>query len=84
MSGSEGERIVHINLAVAGDELDLLEGALLAARAGELSMARRRGARHAMGYGSDAARETMIDEVEQAQRRYELLDRLLRAHQRAR
>jgi nicotinamide mononucleotide adenylyltransferase len=40
---------------------------------------RRRGARHAFGYGSDSARETMTDEVTQAERRWTMLDRLLAA-----
>jgi len=56
-----------------------LEGALLAARASELSQIRRRGARHGFGYGSDSARESMTHEVDEAQRRWEMLDRLLRA-----
>lgn len=60
-------------------ELEALEGALLAARASELAQARRRGARHSFGYGSDSARTTMSDEIDQAQRRWELLDRLLKA-----
>lgn len=73
-------RLLRIELAVESDEeLDALEGSLLAARAGELSQIRRRGARHSFGYGSDSARETMSDEVDQAQRRWEMLDRLLRA-----
>jgi hypothetical protein len=73
-------RLLRIELAVESDEeLDALEGSLLAARAGELSQIRRRGARHAFGYGSDSARETMSDEVDQAQRRWEMLDRLLKA-----
>jgi hypothetical protein len=73
-------RLLRIELAVeSDDELDALEGSLLAARASELSQIRRRGARHAFGYGSDSARETMSDEVDQAQRRWEMLDRLLKA-----
>ncbi len=35
------------------------------------------------GYGSDSARETMTDEVDQAERRHEMLDRLLSALQKA-
>jgi hypothetical protein len=77
-------RLLRIELAVeSDDELDVLEGALLAARASELSQIRRRGARHAFGYGSDSARETMSDEVDRAQRRWEMLDRLLKAIQAA-
>jgi hypothetical protein len=73
-------RLLRIELPIeSADELDALEGALLAARAGELSQVRRRGARHSFGYGSDAARETMTDEVDHAQRRWAMLDRLLKA-----
>jgi hypothetical protein len=61
----------------SAEELAALEGALIAARATELSQIRRRGLRHELGYGSDSARETMTDEVDQAERRHEMLDRLL-------
>jgi hypothetical protein len=40
---------------------------------------RRRGTRHALGYGSDAARETMTDEKEQAERRHAINSRLFLA-----
>ena len=59
------------------DDLAALEGALLAARAAELSQIRRRADRLSFGYGSDSARETMNDEVDQAERRWTMLDRLL-------
>ena len=59
------------------DDLAALEGALLAARAAELSQIRRRGDRLSFGYGSDSAREMMNDEVDQAERRWTMLDRLL-------
>jgi len=49
----------------------------LAARASELSQICRRGDRLAFGYGSDTARETMNDEVDQAERRWTMLDRLI-------
>jgi hypothetical protein len=61
------------------EELAALEGALIAARATELSQIRRRGDRLAFGYGTDAARETMDDEIDQAERRWTMLDRLLTA-----
>ena len=61
------------------DELTALRGALLAARASELSEARRRGDRLSFGYGSDSAREGMSAEVVQARRRVEMLDRLIAA-----
>lgn len=73
-------RSVRLELTIeSDDDLEALEGALLAARAGELAQVRRRGARHAFGYGSDSARETMSEEVDQHQRRWEMLDRLLKA-----
>ena len=59
------------------DDLAALEGALLSARAAELSQIRRRGDRLSFGYGTDTARETMNDEVDQAERRWTMLDRLL-------
>jgi len=73
-------RVLRLDIPIdSDDELGALEGALLSARASELSQARRRGTRHALGYGSDAARETMTDEVDQAELRHEMLDRLLTA-----
>ena len=78
-------RRVEIQLDVESDaELDALEGALLAARASELSQIKRRGARHSFGYGSDSARETMSDEVDHHERRWALLDRLIGAVREAR
>lgn len=85
MSAGESPRLLRLELPLeADDDIDVLEGALLAARAGELSQAHRRGARHSFGYGSDSARETMTDEVDLAQRRWELVDRLLKALKAAR
>ncbi len=80
MSGSNGQRVLRLEIAIESDEeLAALEGALLAARATQLSMIRRRGDRLAFGYGSDSARETMDDEIDQAERRWTMLDRLLTA-----
>src|SRR5215210_4950740 len=77
---SGGRRVLRLALPVESeDEVAALEGALLAARASELSQIRRRGARHGFGYGSDSARESMTHEVDEAHRRREMLDRLLRA-----
>jgi hypothetical protein len=73
----EGRR-VWLEVQVESDnDLAALEGALLAARAAELSQIRRRGDRLAFGYGSDTARETMNDEVDHAERRWMMLGRLL-------
>jgi hypothetical protein len=73
----EGRRVWLEVQVESNNDLAALEGALLAARAAELSQIRRRGDRLAFGYGSDSARETMNDEVDQAERRWTMLDRLL-------
>ena len=80
MSSSPGSRgrVLRLEIPIESDEeLAALEGALLAARAAELSQMRRRGLRHELGYGSDTARETMNDEVDHAERRWTMLSRLL-------
>lgn len=81
MSGDDARRrVLRLEIPLESDEeLAALEGALLAARASELSQMRRRATRHALGYGTDAARETMTDEVDLHERRREMLDRVLRA-----
>ena len=67
-----------MNLPLDGDEdIRLLRGALLAAKATELAEIHRRDNRLSMGYGSDSAREGMSDEMAQHRRRIELLDRLI-------
>jgi len=77
---SDVARVLHLEIPIESDaDVAALEGALLAARAAELAQVRRRGDRQAFGYGSDSARETMSDEVDQAQRRWTMLDRLLAA-----
>jgi hypothetical protein len=71
-------RVLRLEIPIESDEeLAALEGALLAARAAEVSQMRRRGLRHELGYGSDTARETMNDEVDHAERRWTMLGRLL-------
>jgi hypothetical protein len=73
-------RTLTISLPVdSDDELRALRGALLAARATELSEVQRRAQRHNLGYGSDSARESMTDEVADRRRRWEMLDRLIAA-----
>jgi hypothetical protein len=75
---NRSRRVLHLEVPIeSDDELAALEGALLAARANELSQMRRRGDRLSFGYGSDTARETMNDEVDQAERRRAMLNRLL-------
>jgi hypothetical protein len=71
---------IRLEIAATGEEeVAALRGALLAARASELSEARRRGDRLSFGYGSESAREGLSAEVAQARRRYEMVDRLLAA-----
>jgi hypothetical protein len=78
--GPDRRRVLRLELPIdSAEDVEALEGALLAARAGELSQIRRRGARHGFGYGSDSARDSMTAEVDQAERRWEMLDRLLKA-----
>jgi hypothetical protein len=78
MSADQSRRVLRLEIPIDSDEeLAALEGALLAARASEKSQIRRRSNRHAFGYGSDSARETMTDEVDRAERRWAMLDRLL-------
>lgn len=80
MSADEGRRVLRLEIPIESEaDVAALEGALLAARAAELSQVRRRGARHGFGYGSESARETMTDEVDQAARRREMLNRVLKA-----
>jgi hypothetical protein len=70
---------LRLDLPIEPDDVPILRGALLAARATELAEMHRRGFRHSAGYGSDSARETMTAEVAQRRRQIELLDRLIEA-----
>ena len=80
MSAEKRPRVLSLEVPIESEEeLAALEGALIAARAAELSQICRRGDRLAFGYGSDSARERMIDEVDEAERRHAMLDRLLSA-----
>lgn len=73
-------RVLRIELPIGSeDELRALRGALLAARATELSELQRRAGRHSFGYGSDTAREAMTAEVGHRRLRHQLLDRLIAA-----
>jgi hypothetical protein len=73
-------RTLELGLEIESDEdLRALRGALLAARATELSEVQRRSGRHALQYGTDSARESMTEEVANLRRRWTMLDRLLAA-----
>ena len=80
MSANDRRRILRLDVPIEGKaDREALRGALLAARATELSELQRRAARHSFGYGSDTARETMTDEVAARRLRWDMLDRLLAA-----
>jgi len=68
---------------VAADDVPVLRGALLAARATELSELQRRAGRLSFGYGSETARESMDAETRRLRRRIELLDALVAALERS-
>jgi hypothetical protein len=71
---------LRLQIAITSpDDLRALRGALLAARATELSEVQRRAQRHNLGYGTDSQRESMTDEVADRRRRWEMIDRLLAA-----
>ena len=75
-----GGQVLRLHVTIQSeDELTALRGALLAARASELSQVRRRGDRLTFGYGSDSARESMNAEVDRAELRWTMIDRLLSA-----
>lgn len=71
--------MTRVELDLEPEDVSVLRGALLAAKATELAELHRRGFRHSAGYGSDSARTVMTAEVEHHRRRIELLDRLLEA-----
>ena len=80
--GSAGRSVrrIQVSIPLDGDEeLRALRGALLAARATELSELQRRAGRLNLGYGSDTTREAIGDEVAHLRRRWEMLDRLIAA-----
>ena len=81
MGGGEATtRSARIDLPIeADDDLRVLRGALLAAKATETAELQRRGYRLSTGYGTDSAREGMSSEVDRLRRRVELLDRLIGA-----
>jgi hypothetical protein len=76
----EAERVVRLDVPVDSDaDVRALRAALLAARATELAEIRRRSGRLSFGYGTDSARESMSAEVDDRERRWKALDRLLAA-----
>jgi hypothetical protein len=79
-AASDEGRTVRLELPVdSDDDLRALRGALLAARASELSEIQRRSQRHSLQYGTESARDSMTEEVANLRRRWTMLDRLLAA-----
>jgi hypothetical protein len=80
MSEADKTRVIRLEVQTdSDDDRAALRGALLSARATELGEIRRRSGRLSLGYGTESARDTMTDEVDQHQRRWTMLDRLLAA-----
>ena len=80
MTDEVGPRRVDLAFEIDDeDDLRVLRGALLAARASELGEMQRRDLRLFAGYGTDSARDGMTDEIARARRRLELLNRLIAA-----
>lgn len=71
--------MVRLEIDLSDEDVRVLRGALLAARASELAEANRRGFRHSYGKATDSARESMSSEVAHHRHRIELLDRLIEA-----
>ena len=73
-------RSLRLEVPLDSDEdVRALRGALLAARATELSEIQRRAQRHSLQYGTPSQRESMSEEVANLRRRWTMLDRLLSA-----
>jgi len=77
MPNGPGKRRLRLHLELDDDDVRLLGGALLAARAAELAELHRRSGRLSYGYGTDSAREDMSAEVVQSRRRMQLIDELI-------
>ena len=76
----DARRVLAVEIPVSSDQdRATLRGALLKARATELSELQRRAGRLSFGYGSDTARESMDAETRTLRRRIELLDELIEA-----
>jgi hypothetical protein len=75
-----GASTIRVELPIDSfEDVAILRGALLKARATELSELQRRAGRHNLGYGTESARESMDDETRSLRRRIELLDALIAA-----
>jgi hypothetical protein len=80
MTDADADAVLRLAIPVNSDEdRRILRGALVAARATELSELQRRAGRLALGYGSETARASMDAETRRLRRRIELLDALIAA-----
>ncbi len=80
MSAGDEVKVLRLEIHVRGvEDRTVLRGALLSARASELSELERRAGRLSFGYGSETARESMDAETRRLRRRIELLDALVDA-----
>ena len=80
MTADRGDSPIRIELPIENaDDVATLRGALLKARATELSELQRRAGRQNLGYGTDTARASIDDETRSLRRRIELLDALIAA-----
>ena len=80
MTEADGRPVLRLEIPIDSEEdRRILRGALLAARASELSELQRRAGRLAFGYGSETARDSMDAETRRLHRRIALLDELIAA-----
>lgn len=80
MTAAGRDRTLRLEIPIRDDaDPRVLRGALLAARATELSELQRRAGRLSFGYGSESARDSMDEDVLRLRRRIELLDALIAA-----
>ena len=78
--GNESGRVLRVEIPIVSEaDVRALRSALLSARATELAEVRRRSGRLSYGYGTDSARESMSAEVDDRERRWMMIDRLLAA-----
>jgi hypothetical protein len=80
MTAEGQDRTLCLEIPIRDDaDPRILRGALLAARATDLSELQRRAGRLSFGYGSESARDSMDDDVVRLRRRIDLLDALIAA-----
>ncbi len=83
MDDEQRQQVLRLEVSLTVDQAAQFRPALLRARAAELGEVRRRNVRLTAGYGDATTREVMDDEGDRARRRYEALDAVLDALERA-